>query len=124
MYEKKEFTSIDEAVAYSESNAKLLTEKLNIQVIPMCFCVSRDPWDFSIGYLKQALRSAKMIASDMSTTQGTKIAEQYLLNLCLIKDESDPRILSDEPENDPIYIGALEAAGKLVSSYLNLAKKK
>ena len=76
-----------------------------------------------IGYLKTPNRVTKLRTLDQYTRSRATAAAQ-LLDLVIIKEESDPRIYSELPENDDYYIGASFAANNLVGIADNIFKKK
>lgn len=69
-----------------------------------------------IAYALEPSRDAKRAALDKSTISMTG-AGDLLLRACLIREESDPRILDDKPENDTIYFSFLMKAQALVRFY-------
>lgn len=76
-----------------------------------------------IGFIKEPNRVLKMQCIDMYMTGRFTTAADNLLQICLIKEESDPKILSEAPEHDPIYLGFLMKANELVKYYVNAQKK-
>jgi hypothetical protein len=75
-----------------------------------------------VGFMKDPDRLIKMRALDMSLQSWTAAAN-ILLETCLIKEYSDPRILDENPENDKIYFGFLMKANELVKFYSEKQKK-
>ena len=76
-----------------------------------------------VGYLKEPDRISKMRALDMFTMGQFALSASTLLETCLIKEESDTRILSELPEHDSIYLGFLMEAQALVKYYSSQTKK-
>ena len=93
--------------------AKELSEKHKSHVIPFAFIVNGEN---VIGYLKEPGRLIKMQAIDMRETSRTQ-AGDLILRSCLIQEESDKRILEERPENDAIYLGAIDFAINTVMIY-------
>lgn len=78
-----------------------------------------------VGYIKEPSRQAKMAALDKTAIEGSiTLGGEMILNACLIKEESDPRIFSTASEYDAIYIGACMQCNKLVQAYSAELKKK
>ena len=75
-----------------------------------------------VGFMKDPDRLVKMRALDMSLQSWTSAAN-ILLETCLIKEHSDPRILDENPDNDKIYFGFLMKANELVKFYSEKQKK-
>ena len=82
-----------------------------------------DGDDQAVGFLKNPTRQDKMRSIDGLATGSLSQTCDVLLRSCLIAEESDPRILSDEEANDPIYLGFIMAVQKLVKFYSEGVKK-
>lgn len=81
--------------------------------------------DQAIGFCLEAERITKMRVLDVAAMKESPTeAGALLLNATLIKEESDPRILSDSPEHDEIHIGAVMACMERVGFWQNQFKKK
>ncbi len=106
----------------SEITAKAaeLSEKFKCNVKPFAFIHNEEN---VIGYLKEPDRLTKMRAIDMCEQSRTQ-AGALILVTCLIQEESDKRILEEKPENDKIYLGAIDFAVGQVTMYNELLKKK
>lgn len=103
-----------------ESKSKELSARFGVEVTPFMF---QNGEDKIIGYLKDPARLDKMRAIDIYEVSRTQ-AGDLLLRTSLIQEESDKRILEEKPENDPIYLGAIEFAVKTVQLYNEQLKKK
>lgn len=102
-----------------ENTAKELTKKYGVTVTPFAFIKGEE---VIVGYLKEPSRLDKMRAIDMYEQSRTQAGDIILrTSLCV---ESDPRILDEKPENDPIYLGAIEWATRSVTLYNEQLKKK
>lgn len=104
-----------------ELKAKELSEKHGCVVHPLLFDDGNG--GHVSGFIKEPSRIVKMRALDKSF-QSPITAASELLDVCLIKEESDARIYSESPENDHIYIGAAMAAMDMVKMSVNQFKKK
>lgn len=81
-----------------------LSSALNATVKPLV--VKRKDGERIIGYYRQPRREAKMAAFDKVSQGQTTSAGSLLFEACIIREESDPRMVSDDPQYDDIYIGA------------------
>lgn len=104
---------------YEKANALANTHKVN--VAPMAFITEKG--EVVIGYLKEPGRTVKMQAIDTGNYSKTQ-AGDLILRSGLIVEESDPRILDEKPENDPIYFGAISFAVTTIEMYYEQLKKK
>jgi len=73
--------------------------------------------------LKEPDRTAKMRALDMFNLGQFSLSASTLLETCLIREESDTRILSEAPEHDSIFLGFMMEAQSLVKYYASQTKK-
>lgn len=103
-----------------EQKAIEIGKRMGCKVTPFLFVKGEE---FIVGYIKDPSRVDKMKALDLNEHSPSQ-AGVHLLITSLIREESDPRILDETPENDPIYLGAIEAAKSTVSIYNDLVKKK
>ncbi len=117
---KKELESINSQIA---EKAKVLGDKIGRKVTPFVFVNPEDLKDFIIGFIKDPERLDKMRSFDLYE-QSRSQAGDHLLRTSLIQEESDKRILDERPENDPIYMGAINFAIDTVSMFSNQFKKK
>lgn len=111
---------LSQAQEQSELKAKELSEKLKVKVYPFLFKFGEE---FIFGYLKEPIRTDKMRAIDTYEISRTQ-AGDIILRTSLIEEESDPRILEEKPEYDPIYLGAISFSIKVVEMCSELLKKK
>lgn len=107
-----------------EAKAKQLSEQLGVKVTPMEFYTDEAKTDQIVGFLKDPPRLAKIRALDSATITGAYSSGEQLLEVCLIPEASDPRISSQLPEYDAVYIGACYAASELVQLLRDQFKKK
>lgn len=118
---KKETVQLTDAQI--EDKAAELGEKYNCKVIPLMFYDDQvEPMEQVVGYMKAPQRIVKMRALDKSM-QSPSFAGAELLEACLLKDDSDPRIYSQKEEHDHIYIGACVAALQKVKASVEQLKK-
>ena len=111
---------LKEVESESEAKAKELSAKFRVKVYPFSFySVDR----FIIGYLKEPARLDKMRAIDMFEQSRTQ-AGDLILRTSLIIEESDKAILDESPDNDPVYLGAINFAIKRVEIAAEMLKKK
>jgi len=106
-----------------EQRAAELTEKHGVKVTPIVF-EEPDTGEQVIGYLKEPNRLAKTRILDKALSGAVLSAAHDLLELTIIPEESDPRIMSEAPENDKYNLGAAVAAQDLVKFAVNVYKKK
>lgn len=106
-----------------EAKADELTAKHGVKVTPILFFnkIETDPVK---GYLKEPSRLAKVRILDRSNQLGDFSAAAEMLDICLIKEDSDTRLYSESQEFDEIYLGALNECQKLIRISLNQIKKK
>lgn len=113
--EKKEVPA-SEIEAKAEELAKLLGVH---KVIPLVFIENGEQ---IIGYMKEPSRQAKIAVMDKAV-MGAYSATEEILPQVIIKEHSDPRILSENPEHDKIYMGALMAVYDRIKFSTNTLKK-
>lgn len=105
-----------------EQKAKQLSEQYGVEVIPMAF-TDADSNEQIVGYLKSPDRLSMMRAFDKMISSPS-MAGAEILEICLIKNESDPRIYTEAPQNNSIYLGAIVEALSVVKLNKNTLKKK
>ncbi|MEX2053138.1 MAG: hypothetical protein WD898_02860 [Candidatus Paceibacterota bacterium] len=98
-----------------EEKRVALEEKHNTPIKVFCFMVEGRQ---VIGYTKEAPRITKMRAFDKMIISITEACE-ILLDAMLIKDASDPLILTD----DKIYLSACMECQGVLLPYSNTLKK-
>jgi hypothetical protein len=110
----------------TEINAKAdaLTQALNTKVHAFVFKGDKSEDDFVVGYIKEPPRLVKQRAMDKTLMgQGFSVGAE-IIQACILKEETDPRILSELSENDRYALGAENFATELVSVSLDQLKKK
>lgn len=118
------FQNLEEAQLFADKKADELGVLMSTKIYPLIFVVDEENSDYAIGFLKTPMREVKLNAIDMHNQLGGSKAGQYLLSSCLIPGESDPRITSNSPEHDDIYLGAVFSVNKLVTAFTDVSKKK
>jgi len=104
-----------------EAKAIELAEKLGLHVVyPLLFIENGEEIK---GYFKEPSRMQKIAIMDKSM-MGAYGAVEEVLPSVIIKEESDPRILSEKPEHDRIFMGALMAVYDKIKFSTNELKKK
>lgn len=108
------------------AHAAELTKKHGANVTPILFYDQADEnqTDPLKGYLKEPNRLAKLRILDKSSQIGDFSASAEMIDLCLIKEESDPRIYSEAPENDKFFLGACYRCQQLITMSFDQIKKK
>lgn len=114
--------ALEDAQSKAEEKAKELSIKYQTKVNPIVFKVDAESDDIVIGYLKEPQRFVKLRMMDKGMTSPITAASE-VMETCLIKEESDPRIMSEAQENDVFYIGATKVVYDLVQVAINLVKK-
>lgn len=103
-----------------QDKANEIGTRIGANVIPMVFEVEGEQ---IIGYLQEPPRFVKLKMLDKSISSPISAASD-ILDAYLIREESDPRIYSEKPENDKYYIGATFVANKSVQMAVDQFKKK
>jgi len=120
MTPKEQYDALISKEAEFDAKAKELSVKHGVHVTPFAFIFGEE---HIVGYLKEPGRLIKMQAIDLREQSRTQ-AGGLILQSCLIQEESDKRILDERPENDGIYLGAIDFAINSVTIYQELLKKK
>lgn len=107
-----------------KAKAAELSEKLKVVVHPLTMVADLDKGDFVVGYIKEPNRVAKARSIDKVNMGQASFAYSDLLELCLIKEESDPRITSESPDCDKFNLGACKFCGDLLVYSIDLTEKK
>lgn len=113
------YNSIDEVKAKAEE----LSEKMGVKVLPMTFR-GNDENDLVVGFLKEPPFLVKARAMDKMYAGMSFTAGMDIMEACLIKEETDPRILSPLPINDTYKLGAIKFCGELVTYRVDITEKK
>lgn len=113
------FTTIEEV----KKRAEDLSEEHKVVVHPMTFKGDGED-DLVVGFVKEPGFLIKARAMDkmyggMSFTAGMEI-----MDACMIKEDTDPRILSALPANDTYKLGAVKFCGELVRYRIDITEKK
>lgn len=104
-----------------QAKADELAKQLGLhKVIPLVFV---EDGEQIVGYLKEPTRQAKIAVLDKAVMGGYSAAEEVMQDLVL-KEYSDPRILSEKPEHDRIYLGAVMEVYNTIRFSVNTLKKK
>lgn len=103
-----------------QQKADELSQQLNVKVHPLVFV---DGDEQIVGYITEPNRVTKLRVLDKGMISPISAAAE-LLEVILLKDESDSRILSDKPENDKIYMGAVMECYNTIQVSINQFKKK
>jgi hypothetical protein len=103
-----------------------LEETTKKKVHKFCLPVDIEQGDFCIGYLLEPNFEVKKMAADMGISRSITGAGELILDACIIKEKSDPRIFDEDAgELYPmIRMGAIMKAQTLVGYYLDAFKKK
>lgn len=101
--------------------AEELSVKHGSKITPFVFKLDDDSPEV-IGYIKQPSRAMKLRMMDKSIT-GSYTAASEVYDAIILKEESDPRLTSDAPENDVYYMGGVMEAYKTVEMAINTLKK-
>lgn len=108
-----------------EVEAKIveLKEKHKCEIHPIVFKSPETKKIIAVGYLKEPSLQAEMAYMDLATRMPFSAGET-ILEACIIKEESDPRLYTAENANKEFYKGAVKEAGDMVQMYQNQFKKK
>lgn len=105
-----------------QERADELSKQLNVKVHPIVFKENADAEEV-VGYIKEPSRAVKLAVLDKAFMGGFNAASE-MLDIILLKEYSDPRIYSENSEDDKYYLGAVAAAFELVKFSTNTLKKK
>jgi hypothetical protein len=94
--------------------AETLTEQRRVKVYPIIVDAKGEQ---IVGYIEEPKRQAKYAAMNELAKKDVATAGELILDACLIKEESDKRLYSQNAEHDSIVIGAAMACLKLVEVY-------
>jgi hypothetical protein len=106
-----------------QERAEDLAKSHGVKVTPVVF-EEPETGEQIIGYLKEPSRLAKTRILDKAMGGMMVSAAQELLELTIITEASDPRIMSELPENDKYNLGAAMEAQNLIKYAINTFKKK
>jgi hypothetical protein len=105
-----------------QARADELSVVHSVKVIPMAFEEEGNS-ERIVGFIKEPNRITKLRMMDKSV-MGAFTAAAEILEACLIREESDPRIFSEKAEHDKIYMGAVMACYDTVKYSVSTFKKK
>jgi hypothetical protein len=115
-------------LAGAEARAVELAAKYGVKVYPILFYREADmitQADPIVGYLKEPPRLTKLRIIDEGSKRGEMEVAAELLDIALLKEESDYRISSADQQYDEIYMGAcLAASVQIIRVAINQIKKK
>jgi hypothetical protein len=111
---------IDQANEAAAEKAKLLSEQLSVEVHPLVFMNGEE---IITGFFTEPNRMTKLRVMDKGLSAPITAAAECL-EAVLLRDHSDPRIMSPEPENDKIYMGAVMCVYETIKTSINQFKKK
>lgn len=101
-----------------------LAKKLNCRVHQFIFKGDKGEDDWLVGFIKEPVMLVKARAMDkMMMGQGFSVGGE-LVEACLIREETDPRIYSTLEENANYVLGSWKVAADLVAISLDQSKKK
>lgn len=98
-----------------------LTEKYGVKVTAFAFFDELTE-EKIVGYVKEPNRLIKQRAMDKMMLSASSAGEDILVS-CLIKEESNLRILSELSSDDSIFLGACNACLAMVKVMQNTIKK-
>jgi hypothetical protein len=123
MTEIKEISALELAKEQAILKAKTLSEKEGVLVHHILF-LGENETDFVVGFLKEPPFLVKARAMDRVYNGQGFTANLEILEICLLKDHSDARMLSESAGNGMYKLGAAKAAGDLLLIAKNQAEKK
>jgi hypothetical protein len=103
--------------------ADRLSVERGVEVHPLAFYDNDNPDRLIIGFIEEPRRMVKIALMNKSPVYPFSAAcEMY--DVIVIKEHSDPRLWSEDPKFDSLYMGAANEAYNLVKMKLNLIDKK
>lgn len=113
---------LEVAKAQAQVRADELTQSMGVKVHPIVFMGNSED-DIVVGYVKEPTRAVKIAVMDKSLV-GMYSAANEMLDVVLLKEHSDVRIYSENPQHDKFNLGATMAVYELVKVSVNVADKK
>lgn len=101
-----------------EAKKEELEKKHNCKITPIVFRNPETKKIDAVGYLKEPSLQAEMAYMD-KVTRFPFSAGEDILDLCIIKEESDPRLYTATNENKEFYKGAIYEVNKSVTFFAN-----
>lgn len=121
-------TAHELALEHVENRAAELSAKHGVKVYGLLFYRANDfeaKADPIYGFLKEPPRLAKFRIMDEATKRGEMEVAAELLEIALLKEESDWRISTEQQEYDDVVMGAcLAASQQIIRVAINQFKKK
>lgn len=105
-----------------EKKAESLSKIHSVKIHPLVF-VEEETGEQIIGYVKEPSRLVKLRVLDKAISSPITAAGE-LLDVILLREDSDVRILSENPEHDKYYLGAVMAAMGIIKYSQDTFKKK
>lgn len=105
-----------------QQKAEDLSVKHGGKVHPIIFLIPESD-EKIIGFMQEPPRFVKLRVMDKGLTTPVTAASE-IVDAYLIKEESDPRIWSEDQSNDKYYLGACWEAYNIVTMAINQFKKK
>ena len=100
-----------------------LEAKFKVPIFPIVCRNGAAEKILAVGYLKKPGIQAQMAYMDLSARSPFSAGE-VILDICILKEDSDPRLYTRSDENSEFYLTAVSEAGAMIQMYVNLFKKK
>ena len=120
MSKNQESPNLEEMQEMVDKKANELTTKMGVNVMPLLFN-HNDEW--IVGYIKRPNRTVTGVVIDKMEKYGKYEAGNLLLQACLLKEESDNRIIDPSPSYDAINIGAALESLNTIEINMSVVKK-
>jgi hypothetical protein len=104
-----------------QAKADALSVARNVKVHPLVF-IDPKTEEQIVGYIEEPNRATKTRVLDKGLISPVTAASE-LMDVVLIKEESNPRIYSEKSEDDSIYLGAVMACYETIKVSVNQIKK-
>lgn len=111
------------ALEAARQKAAEIGELLKTKVHPIVF-KDPDTGKDIVGYLKEPSRLQKIAVMDKMYMSGAMSAASELYEVILLREYSDPRLYSENPEDDSVVLGGLQAASDLIKFLVNQFSSK
>jgi len=113
-------TAYDNLLASVEEKAKALSVKRNIEVHGYVITIEQteEKQDYAVIFYEEPKRATKLRVADKLIVAPVSAGE-ILLQACLIKEESDPRIAT----NDVLYLTLCNQITESIQTYTTVVKK-
>lgn len=100
-----------------------LEKKHGKKVYAFSFDIEENGIGQSVGYFLEPERLTKSKCLDLCMVGQFNHASEILLTTSIIKEDSDPRILSEDQKYDALYFGYIMKLQEMVKFYTNGVKK-